>query len=95
MDWQGARDELRPKLVDVQTMSEAREILGELMSKMEVSHFGVIPREAYNELGTEDEPGARSGESGIEVRIVDDQVVVVSVQADSPAAKAGIQPGWI
>src|SRR5262249_35539156 len=34
------------------------------------------------------------GSTGLDVRIVDDQVLVVKVQDDMPAAKVGVRPGW-
>ncbi|MGI9519604.1 MAG: S41 family peptidase [Pirellulaceae bacterium] len=95
VDWQSARDELRPQLERARTMPEARQVLDDLVSRMQVSHFSIIPQHAYEVLGTDGERIERRGETGMDVRIIDGQVVVVAVRADTPAAKAGVQPGWI
>ncbi len=95
VDWEAARDELQPRLEAAETMAEARRVLDELVSRMKVSHFSIIPSEAYRELGTADEPVNRRGETGIDVRIVGNDVVVVAVRPDTPGAEAGIRPGWI
>src|SRR5262245_47014612 len=42
-DWDGARAELRPKIEQANTMTEAREIMGELIGKLKQTHFGIIP----------------------------------------------------
>ena len=79
VDWQAAYDELKPKLTSATTRAEAIRVLEELVSRMKVSHFSIIPKSAYRELGHTDEKGARGGTAGLDVRIVDDQVIVVAV----------------
>ena len=39
--------------------------------------------------------GMGNADTGIEVRIIDMQVLVTKVRPDSPAANAGVKPGWI
>jgi len=95
VDWQAVYDELKPKLDNAKTESDADRVLDALVSRMKVSHFAIIPKAAYEELGHSEEKGARGGVTGMDVRIVEDQVLVVSVTPDSPAEKAGIHTGWI
>jgi C-terminal processing protease CtpA/Prc len=95
VDWQAAHDELRPQLDSANSMSQARSVMNELVERMKVSHFAVIPKSAYEELGELDEPGSRGGTTGLDVRIVDNQILVVGVDPESAAFKAGVQPGWI
>lgn len=49
-DWEGARAELRPKVDSAQTVGEARGVLNELLSRLNQTHFGIIPREAYSAI---------------------------------------------
>ena len=42
-DWEGARSELRPKVVEAQYKSEARAAMEALIAKLGQSHFGIIP----------------------------------------------------
>ncbi len=95
VDWQAVYDELKPKLDNAKTEIDADRVLDGLVSRMKVSHFAIIPKAAYEELGHSEEKGARGGVTGMDLRIVDGQVLVVSVTPDSPADKAGIHTGWI
>ncbi|MGE3167189.1 MAG: S41 family peptidase [Planctomycetota bacterium] len=40
-------------------------------------------------------PRAGDGQPGFDVRFLDGQMVVVSVEPDSPAARSGVVPGWV
>ena len=53
LDWQGVKDELRPRAEKASTHAELRDILGEMIARLGQSHFGVIP----GDLGTETEGG--------------------------------------
>ena len=95
VNWQSAYDDLKPKLQAAQTKLQAIGVLHELVTRMEVSHFSIIPESAYEALGKTDAVGARNGTTGIDVRIANNQVIVVSVDPDSPAGMAGVRTGWI
>lgn len=95
VDWQAAYDELKPKLDDSRTHDDALRVLNALVGRMKVSHFSIIPSEAYEELGHSDEKGSRGGVCGLDVRIVDDQVMVVGVTPKSPADQQKVRTGWI
>ncbi len=91
VDWNAARDRLRPKVKSAKSMGEVREAMDDLVSQLGVSHFAIIPATAYDELAKESPYG---GVTGISVRILDDQVVVTQIVPDSPAARAGVKLGW-
>ncbi|MBZ5726270.1 MAG: hypothetical protein LAP87_14885 [Acidobacteriia bacterium] len=91
LDWQAVHDELRVKLDQSTTMEEARQIMQSMLERLKETHFHIVPAEAYEEL---DKPGSREGNPGIDVRILEGQAVVTSVDADSPAAARGVKPGW-
>lgn len=88
--WEAARDELRPRVEDATTDEEAVGVMRELLERLRLSHYQIIPAEAYDDQ----ERASGEGVSGISVRIIDDQAVVFRVEPDSAAARAGVQPGW-
>ncbi|MHC5004210.1 MAG: S41 family peptidase [Planctomycetota bacterium] len=170
--WEQARSELRPRAADSLDDEQLREVLRELLERLEQSHFAIIPGDRVDLLALdEDEPaesdpaapsddrdrpaagddttaaprpaatpetgGAappstaadrptttaesttgddapasqvadrdeapadggddpdRSGAVGVDVRLIDGQVLVTRVDAGSPADAAGIRTGWI
>jgi carboxyl-terminal processing protease len=92
LDWNAVRDELRPKVEKATTTAEARAAMTEALGRLHLTHFGIIPAEAVDTL---DDPDHGSGETGIEVRIIDGRAVVSTVSAGSPAEKNGVKPGWV
>ncbi len=95
VDWQSAYDELKPELDAAKTRNDAIGILDALVSRMQVSHFSIIPAFAYESLAESGGESDRDGVTGIDARIVEDDVVVVDVTPGSPADEHGIRPGWI
>lgn len=91
LDWDGVRAELRPRVESASEHQEVRNVLDEMLSRLGVSHFGIIPSEAYEAIETENR---RAGTSGIEARVVAGDALVVRVEAGSTASELGIQPGW-
>ncbi|HWQ53902.1 MAG TPA: S41 family peptidase [Bryobacteraceae bacterium] len=92
LDWQKVREELRPRIEQAATAEEARAILREMLGGLGHSHLGIIPAEAYGHM---DPKGAsREGSTGVNVRVIGGAALVVSVEPGSPAAEAGVRPGW-
>jgi carboxyl-terminal processing protease len=98
LDWQAVRDELRPKVENATTQDQARDAMSEMLKRLHQTHFGIIPSEVYGEMkgGKDDHDAADNGEGGpgIDLRVLDGHAVVTDVTPDSPAANAGIKPGW-
>ncbi len=92
VDWEAARDQLRPKVEMATTSQKARGVMNELLDKLKVSHFGIIPADAYQKLDADRPLG--SYETGMDVRIVDDQVIVTEVLPGSPSDQLGVKTGW-
>jgi carboxyl-terminal processing protease len=89
--WERLGADLRPKAVEAKTQGEFRAVLADLLGRLDLSHFAVIP-------STPDSPGDyvdQSGQPGFDVRLIDRQLVVSSVDPDGGAAAAGVRPGWI
>lgn len=94
VDWQAARDEFRPKVEAAETMSHARAAMNGMIARLGQSHFGIIPASAYKEMEAWTSGGG-TGVTGIETCIVDGDALVWRVRPGSPAARAGVRPGWI
>jgi carboxyl-terminal processing protease len=94
LDWRGVRDELRPRVEQAASIAEARRAMQEMLDRLELSHFSIIPTEAYAEIDLEKGEGSRDGVTGIDLRTIDGQAVVTSVDDDSPAERAGVRTGW-
>jgi carboxyl-terminal processing protease len=89
--WDRVGKELRPKAVDAKTPGELRAVLADMLGRLGLSHFVVIP-------STPNGPADRadlSGQPGFEVRVIEKQYVVSSLDRDGGAAAAGVHTGWI
>ena len=89
--WERLGAELRPKAVEARTPGEFRAVLADMLGRLGLSHFAVIP-------STPDAPGDHAdltGQPGFDVRMIDRQLVVSSVDPDGGAAAAGVHAGWI
>ena len=94
LDWKAVHDELRPSIEKAETMAQARKVMRDMLGRLQQSHFSLLPAEVYREVG--DKSGVSIGEegrTGIEVRVVNGQALVTSVESGSPAAKAGVHAG--
>lgn len=102
LDWDGVRDELRPRAEAATTRSENRAVIQAMVEKLGESHFGVIPEEIES-VGSEPSDDAAPAEAGmsgdgvagLDLRIVEGRTVVTSVTPDGPADRAGVRPGWV
>lgn len=90
-NWDRVNAELRPKAIAAATPGELRRVLADMLGRLGLSHFAVIP-------GTPDDPAQHvdlSGQPGFDVRLLGRQLVVTTVDPDGGAAAAGVRPGWI
>jgi carboxyl-terminal processing protease len=90
VDWPRVRNELRPRAAAAKSEGELRDVIREMLGRLGQSHFALIP-------SGPDTPRANadlSGDPGFDVRLIDRDVVVLSVDAGGPAAAAGVRPGW-
>jgi carboxyl-terminal processing protease len=104
VDWAAVRDQLRPRVEKAQSESEVRAIIGDMLSRLHQSHYAVIPGSVYRDVenrgeGTgSDLNGANTspdGTVGIDVRVINQEALVVSVEPGSSAKEQGVAPGWI
>src|SRR5215470_12286124 len=88
VDWDAVRRKYEPRVANVKKDGELYRLLNEMLGELHQSHFGVIPPEAILEDGSWNQPG---GNVGIDLRIVDGQVLITRVAPDSTAARAGLR----
>jgi carboxyl-terminal processing protease len=89
--WDRVGAELRPKAIAASTPGELRGVLRDMLSRLGLSHFAVIP-------ATPDSPADRvdlGAEPGFDTRLIDGQLVVTAIEPDGGAAAAGVHTGWI
>ena len=92
VDWQAVHDELRPAVDRAQTMTEARKAMSDMLGRLHQSHFAILPADVYQSV--DDKSAGGEGCTGMDIRVVNGQALVTSVDKDSPAAKAGVHTGW-
>jgi carboxyl-terminal processing protease len=88
VDWAKVRDELRPRAEAAATPDALRAVIGEMLSRLGLSHFVLMPGGAGDPASAD-----LSGWPGFEFRLDGRDAVVVEVDAEGPAAGA-ITPGW-
>lgn len=92
--WIPLRDRYRERILKSDSRDAATLILQEMLSELKQSHFHVIPARVYLEMDKASEQGGE-GWSGLTFRVIGDQFVVTHVAAESPAAGAGVEVGWV
>lgn len=90
VDWNAARERHRPAALAAASADELRLVLRALLNELGQSHFNVVPRDA---AVFDDEARGGTGTSGIALGLAGDDLVVVRVAPESPAARAGLRVG--
>jgi len=92
LDWDAIHDEYEPLIAAAANDEMLYELLNQMLWELNNSHSGVGPADMWPSV----EPMVfMEGEIGIDVRLLDDQVVITRVEAGSPAEEAGFRPGFI
>lgn len=94
LDWQAVHNELRPRVEAAKTMDEARQPFYEMIDRLGLSHFAVIPARVYDNIDRPVQKGDRGGVPGFKVCVVDSQALVFSVTPGSSADAEGVKMGW-
>ena len=95
LDWQAIHDSFQPRIERAKSAVEVRGILREMVAKLGVSHYSVIPGDLYATVNDAPITANADATAGIETAIVDGKAIVKSVTANSAAARAGIKPGMV
>jgi carboxyl-terminal processing protease len=90
VDWDAVRRKYEPRLAKTKKDGELYRLLNEMLGELHQSHFVVIPPEAIE--GSLSPPG---GNVGIDLRVIDGQILITRVAPDSAASRAGLRPGFV
>jgi carboxyl-terminal processing protease len=92
VNWQQMRARYAPQVAAAQSYAEMYQLLRQMLGELRQSHFNIIAPEAV----VEDEAGKPAGgESGLQLRLIAQQMVISRVVPGSPAAQAGLRAGFV
>ncbi len=92
LDWYAIHAQYKPLILEAEDGQAFYQVLNQMLWELNVSHVGVGPADAWPSI----EPVVfESGDPGLDVRLLDDQVVITRVETGSPAEEAGLRPGFI
>jgi carboxyl-terminal processing protease len=93
LDWDAVRAELKPRAAAAKSETELRGVIGEMLGRLGLSHFALIPSTADSPAGAAGRPGGAAGSAdpGFDVRLIGRDLVVTKVSAESASA---VRPGW-
>jgi len=90
VDWEAARDTLRPRAESAGSREELRTVLHSLLGRLGESHFAVLPEELVE---TPQAKAAGHGSAGLRVAMCGDSLIVVEIDPGGAAERGGIRPG--
>jgi len=94
LDWQAVHAELRPRAEAARTMPEARAVMEEMIARLKQSHFGIIPKDLYEDVDRASGQAAGEATAGLRVRVAGGRALVFAVEPGSPAESLGVHMGW-
>jgi carboxyl-terminal processing protease len=89
VDWEAAKRRYAPRVETAKSDEKLYELLNDMVGELHLSHLGVI---SYEDASKQT---SALGAIGVDIRIIENQAVVVHVDKSSPADKAGMRPGYI
>ncbi len=97
VDWLALKDELRPEAEAAQDVHDLRVVIREMLDRLGQSHFVLIPREAVesSDSAEDQDLGGDIGDAGLDIRLIDEMVLVSRVDSGGPAETTGVEPGWV
>lgn len=92
VDWNKIRELYAPKVAAVKSDQELYSLLQAMLGELHQSHFSIIPPEA---VVADDSKEPKGGGVGLDIRLIDGQVIISKVEPGSKAFAAGLRPGFI
>jgi len=90
LDWDAVRSELEPKAAAAKTQAELRAVIRDMLQRLGLSHFALIPSSADAPGSGSASSGDSSGDPGIEIRLLGRDLVVTRV---GPEVTAPVRAG--
>ncbi|HUT19558.1 MAG TPA: PDZ domain-containing protein, partial [Anaerolineae bacterium] len=94
LDWQEVHDRYQPQIAAAEDDGTFYDLLNQMLHELGVSHIGALPFELVLERWLSPHDFGQ-GSIGVDVRWLEDEVVVTSVAPGSPAGHAGLRPGFV
>ena len=91
VDWPAVKAELGPRAARAQTDGELRDVIRDMLSRLGLSHFALIPSGRDNAASA---PVDLSGDPGFDVRLMGSELLVTQVDPHGGAAASGVRLGW-
>ena len=92
VDWQAIHDQYEPQIAAAPDAEAYYRQLNKMLFELGVSHIAILPSTMVDQLET---ITFAPGTVGIDIRMIDKELVITAVQPDFPAAQASLQPGYI
>jgi carboxyl-terminal processing protease len=93
LDWNAVARELRPRAAKATSESALRAVIDDMLGRLGESHFALIPSQPSSAESPADKPAL--GTAGLELRILDGQVIVWRADSAGAGRRAGVAPGWV
>ncbi len=90
VDWVKVREDYLPKVKRAKSDQDFHNVLRQMLGELKLSHFNIFPPPPA--IGTENDVNASIG---VELKWIGSAPVVFRVEPGSPAAAAGIKPGFV
>lgn len=97
VDWNGVRTAYEPRARATKTDAELYRLLQAMLGELRLSHFQIIPLEAARNSSSTENPQAEKeieGSANLDLRWIENRLVVTRVAPDSAAARAGMRRGF-
>lgn len=94
VDWQAVHKRYLPLAKTTARSDEFHKLLDQMVGELHLSHFKVSPPDAVLTLNST-AAELKNGSIGLSVKWIANQMLITGVKKDSPAALAGIKPGFV
>ena len=96
VNWKSVKSTYAARVEEAKSSKELRLILNEMLDELKLSHFSVSKNNEEPDRDQERRAEAiTTGYLGLELRLVDQQIMIFEIAKNSPAARAGLKPGMI